>query len=206
MAFFIDRQIDAVHTAQEFVQRWAEAVLRQAARTREVRRRTATDERAYDLGDVPELDPWMLEANRRELWTEEHMLVWSARQLERWRARLAKERNEPAPPENEALKDARDALEHLDEAVLGLEAATPPEDGTRRQQGRALRKLPEQSLSLNIGGDKLFEVLDPEVIDREALAVVASIEAELNDWATDHFAELMRDEQKEEDVETSDPQ
>ncbi|WP_263303448.1 hypothetical protein K5X85_36415 (plasmid) [Streptomyces sp. A144] len=44
------------------------------------------------------------------------------------------------------------------------------------------------------------------MIDREALAVVASIEAELNDWATDHFAELMRDEQKEEDVETSDPQ
>jgi hypothetical protein len=195
MAFFIDPQIDAVHTAQEFVQRWAEAVLRQAARTREVRKRVAADERAYDRGEVPGLDSWMLGANHRERWTEEHMLVWSAHQLERWRARLAKERNEPAPPENEALKDARDALEHLDEAVLGLNAATPPDGGKRKQQGRALRKLPEQAMPLSIGGDKLFEVLDPEVIDREALAVVASIEAELNDWAVDHYAELMRGRQ-----------
>ncbi|MER7195527.1 hypothetical protein [Streptomyces flaveolus] len=193
MAFFIDPQMDALHTAQDFVQRWAEAVLRQAARTREVRKRAAADERAY--GEDPGLDRGTLGANQRELWTEEHMLVWSAHQLERWRARLAKERNEPAPPENEALKDARDALEHLDEAVLGLDAATPPDGGKRKQQGRALRKLPEQALSLSVGGDKLFEVLDPEVIDREALAVVASIEAELNDWAVDHYAELMRDEQ-----------
>ncbi|MFF9601739.1 hypothetical protein ACF1GY_05595 [Streptomyces sp. NPDC014684] len=119
------------------------------------------------------------------------MLVWSAYQ--RWRARLAKERGEPAPQENEALKNARDALEHLDEAVLGMDAATPPDGGERKQTGRALRKLPMQAMSLNVGGDKLFEVLDPEVIDREALAVVASIEAELNDWAADHYAELMRD-------------
>ncbi|MET7816266.1 hypothetical protein ABZT26_36195 [Streptomyces sp. NPDC005395] len=195
MAFFIDPQMDSLHTAQEFVQRWAEAVLRQAARTREARKRVAADERAYDRGEVPGLDSWTLGANQRELWTEEHMLVWSAHQLDRWRARLAKERGEPAPPENEALKDARDALEHLDEAVLGLDSATPPEGGKRKQQGRALRRLPEQAMSLSIGGDKLFEVLDPEVIDREALAVVASIEAELNDWATDQYAELMSDEQ-----------
>ncbi|QKW66093.1 hypothetical protein HUT15_36830 (plasmid) [Streptomyces sp. NA03103] len=197
MAFFIDPQMDALHTAQEFVQRWAEAVLRQAARTREARKKVAADERAYDRGEDPGLDNWTLGANQRELWTEEHMLVWSAHQLERWRARLAKEREEPAPPENEALKDARDALEHLDEAVLGLDSATPPEGGKRKQQGRALRKLPEQTMSLSIGGDKIFEVLDPEVIDREALAVVASIEAELNDWATDHYAELMLDEQED---------
>jgi hypothetical protein len=50
-------------------------------------------------------------------------------------------------------------------------------------------------MSLSIGGDKVFEVLDPEVIDREALAVVASIEAELHDWAVDHYAEVMRGRQ-----------
>ncbi|MET8179744.1 hypothetical protein [Streptomyces sp. NPDC005336] len=192
MAFFIDPQMNALHTAQEFVQRWAEAVLRQAARTREVRKRTAEDERAHERGEDPSLDSWTLNANHRELWTEEHMLVWSAHQLERWRARLAKERGEPAPSENEALKNARDALEHLDEAVLGMDAATSPDGSERKQTGRALRKLPGQAMSLNVGGDKLFEVLDPEMIDREALAVVASIEAELNDWAVDHYAELMR--------------
>ncbi|MGW2918183.1 hypothetical protein ACWDBF_09990 [Streptomyces angustmyceticus] len=192
MAFFIDPQINAQHTAQEFVQRWAEAVLRQAARTREVRKKSAEDDRAHERGEEPGLDSWTLTANHRELWTEEHMLVWAAHQLERWRARLAKERGETAPQENEALKDARDALEHLDEAALGMDAATPPEGAKKQNQGRALRKLPGQAMSLNVGGDKLFEVLDPEVIDREALAVVASIEAELNDWAVDHYAELMR--------------
>ncbi|MFF4726395.1 hypothetical protein ACFY3M_13790 [Streptomyces mirabilis] len=193
MAYFLDPQIGALGAAQEFVQRWAEAVLRQAARTREVRKRTAADERAYDRHEVPSLDTWTLDANQRELWTEEHMLVWSAHQLERWRARLAKERGEPAPQENEALKTARDALEHLDEAALAMDAATPPDGGEKKQKGRALRKLPRQAMSLHVGGGKLFEVLDPEVIDREALAVVASIEAELNDWAADQYAELLRD-------------
>lgn len=193
MAFFIDPQINALHAAEESVQRWAEAVLRQAARTREVRKKTAEAERAYERGDEPSLSSWTLDANHRELWTEEHTLVWSAHQLERWRARLAKERGEPAPQENEALKNARDALEHLDEAVLGMDAATSPDGGERKQTGRALRKLPGQAMSLSVSGDKLFEVLDPEVIDREALAVVASIEAELKDWAVDHYAELMRD-------------
>ncbi|MFG2989142.1 hypothetical protein ACGFZK_07545 [Streptomyces sp. NPDC048257] len=70
--------------------------------------------------------------------------------------------------------------------------ATPPDGGEKKQKGLALLKLPGQAMSLNVGRDKLFEVLDPEVIDREALAVVASIEAELNDWAVDHYAELMR--------------
>ncbi|MFD6936247.1 hypothetical protein ACFWAP_08860 [Streptomyces goshikiensis] len=192
MAFFIDPQMNALDAAESFVQRWAEAVLRQAARTREVRKRTAGDNRAYERGEEPSLDQWTLDANRRELWTEEHMLVWSAHQLERWRARLAQERGEPAPQENEVLKDVRDALEHLDEAVLGVDAATPPEEGKRKQKGRALRKLPGQAMPLHADGGKLFAVLDPEVIDREALSVVASIEAELNDWAIDHYTELMR--------------
>lgn len=56
MAFFVDPQVNATHAAQEFVQRWAEAVLRQAARTREVRKRTAEDEWAYERDEDPSLD------------------------------------------------------------------------------------------------------------------------------------------------------
>lgn len=157
-----------------------------------MRKRAAEDGWAHERREDWSPGGWQVAANYRELWTEEHMLVWSAHQLERWRARLAKEPGEPAPQENQALKNARDALEHLDDASLGESAATPPEAGAGKQQGRALRKLPEQMLSLDIGGVKLFEVLDPEVIDRAALAVVASIEAEPHDQAVDHYAELMR--------------
>lgn len=192
MAFGIEpEEVGAEDTAAEFVQRWAEAVIRQASRTRAIRKKAAQDDWAYERCEDWSPEDWQLAANARELWTEEHMLVWSAYQLERWRARLAKERGHSAPPPNEALKLARDALEHLDEAVLGDYAATPPEGG--RQKGRALRQLPEAMMTLDAGGSKLFEVLDPEVIDREALAVVASIENELNQQAIDYYTDLMRD-------------
>ncbi|MFD6275521.1 hypothetical protein ACFWFI_08115 [Streptomyces sp. NPDC060209] len=74
---------------------------------------------------------------------------------------MAKAREEPAPPENGAPRDARNALEHLDEAVLGEYAATPPKVGKKDQRERALRQLPEQMMSLETSGPKLFGVLEP---------------------------------------------
>ncbi|MFE1909429.1 hypothetical protein ACFW96_38045 [Streptomyces gardneri] len=184
--------LDAEQTAAEFVQRWAEAVLRQAARTRAVRKKTAADDRAYDRNEEWSPSFWQIEANYRELWTEEHMLVWSAHQLERWQARLAKERNQPVPPENKDLRNVRNALEHLDEAALGGYTATPPE-GAGWGQGRSLRNLPDKMMSLDVAGSgTLFEVLDRGMIETAALAVVKSIEDELDQRAMDHYADLMR--------------
>ncbi|GAQ59350.1 hypothetical protein a10_09252 [Streptomyces acidiscabies] len=118
------------------------------------------------------------------------MLVWSAYQLERWRARLAKERGEEPPPESQRLKDARDALEHLDEARLEEDGARPPAD--KGIQGKALRKLPEQFLRFSLGNSKLFEVLDPNKLDEEALEVVASIEKELEAQVLAAYEDLLR--------------
>src|SRR5918998_683258 len=50
------------------------------------------------------------------LWTAQHHLVWAAYQLERWVARLARERGTTAPITDPMLADLRHALEHLDEA------------------------------------------------------------------------------------------
>lgn len=76
------------------------------------------------------------------------------------------------------------------EVDLSRFIATSPEGAGR--VGRSLRELPAQSMPLYSDGIELFGVLDPEVIDRAALAVVASIESDLTDEAVDHYAELMR--------------
>ncbi|WP_433916923.1 hypothetical protein [Streptomyces sp. NBC_01744] len=183
----------AEETAAHFVQVWAEAVLRQAARTREVRKRSAIDERAWERqDDWPGLQTEQIEANWRTVWAEEHTLVWSAYQLERWQARLAKERGEPAPPENKPLRLARNALEHLDELHLEEFSASIPEGKTPKQAKRmAISSFPGEVLSLD--GSVADEVLDHETLDREALNVVRTIQQELDEWAQEQFAELMRD-------------
>lgn len=180
----------AEDVAKHFVQVWAEAVLRQAERTREIRRKAADDSRNYEHNEDWSPTAYELEVNFRTQWAEEHMLVWAAHQLERWRARLAKERGEQVPTENQALKDARDALEHLDEAQLDDEGARSP--AAKGGTGRALRKLPDEVLRFSLGGGTLFEVLDPERLDEEALKIVASIEEELNDWAVAAYEDLIR--------------
>ncbi|MBW5254951.1 hypothetical protein JGS39_39440 [Streptomyces sp. P01-B04] len=107
---------------------------------------------------------------------------------ERWRGRLARERGETPPPENQDLKLARDALEHLDEAAFAAEEARSPAD--RGSAGRALRGLPGQRLRLSLDGSTLFEVLDPERLDQEALKVVKSVEQELAGRAVAAYEDL----------------
>ncbi|MET7563719.1 hypothetical protein ABZS95_26495 [Streptomyces sp. NPDC005479] len=182
---------EAEETARHFVQVWAEAVIRQAERTRAIRKKDAVDSRNYDRNEEWSPDESQLAANYRVLWAEEHTLVWSAYQLEQWRSRLAEERGGSMPPQNQSLKLARDALEHLSEARLEGDAAMPPSD--KGPKGRALRDFPNKMLSLSLGGRRLFEILDPRELDEEALKVVKSIEKELDDWTQAAYEELMRD-------------
>ncbi len=113
--------------------------------------------------------------------------MWCARQLEWWRGRLARERGETPPPEDQDLKLARDTLEQLDEASFAdAEARSPADKGPA---GRALRGLPGQRLCLSLGGS-LFEVLDPERLDQKALEVVKSVEQELADRAVVAYEDL----------------
>ncbi|AMW08714.1 hypothetical protein A4E84_03825 [Streptomyces qaidamensis] len=63
---------------------------------------------------------------------------------------------------------------------------------TASGDGRALRDLPEQQLRLELGGHSLFEVLDAERIDEEALKVVQSIEDELRERAVAAYEDLLR--------------
>lgn len=184
-----DQPTQAEETARHFVRVWAEAVIRQARRARDIRQAGADNWRAHDRGEDFAPSPHELELDFRTQWAEEHLLVWSAHQLERWRGRLARERGETPPPENQDLKLARDALEHLDEAAFVDDAARSP--AATGFAGRALRVLPGQRLRLSLDDGNLFEVLDPEQLDQEALEVVKSVEQELADRAVAAYEDLL---------------
>ncbi|MEH0402911.1 hypothetical protein ACFY7V_03730 [[Kitasatospora] papulosa] len=182
---------DAEELAAHFVRVWAEAVIRQAIRTREVRKRSELDDLAWERNDNWTLTASDLDSNWRRLWAEEHTLVWSAYQLERWQARLAKERGVAAPEENEPLRRARNALEHLDELHLEDYAATVPADVSPKAARRmAISGFPEQMLSFT--GSVAAEVLDPETLDREAMKVVGAIEDELDERAAAAYLDYVR--------------
>ncbi|MFG1626261.1 hypothetical protein [Kribbella sp. NPDC049227] len=118
-----------------------------------------------DLGEV---------ASRvwRQRWTEDHTLVWSIHQLDRWARRLAKERGKPIPDEDPLLRNVRNALEHLDEALFDEEHSAEPGDDPKTN--RSLRNLPGGRLDIATGG-KLFGNL--ELGELEGSLVVISTES-----------------------------
>ncbi|MER5481567.1 hypothetical protein ABT026_32050 [Streptomyces sp. NPDC002734] len=72
-------------------------------------------------------------------------------------------------------------MEHLDEAAFTFDAARSP----------APEGGPEQQLRLELGGRDLFEVLDAERLDDQALKVVRSIEDELGERAAAAYHDLL---------------
>ncbi|MFF8696742.1 hypothetical protein ACF08W_31465 [Streptomyces sp. NPDC015144] len=174
---------EAELAAKTMVQIWAEAVVRQAAVARANRKKDDAAFRNYERGETwsPDFED-ELGATWRTRWASEHILVWSAHQLERWAIRLADLQGTEQPEENKKLKAVRDALEHLDEADLTETTATAPTPQRKNDpKGRALRNdFPNESMSLGLGGRKLFDLLDPEELDKTALKILRQIRKEVD--------------------------
>lgn len=160
--------------------------MRQVERVREMREKDRKLFRSYERMDgiysPGELD---LAKSARELFAEEHTLVWAAFQVERWSERLAEERSDDPPPRDEVLANVRNALEHLDEAEFEGGHAVPGYSGNR-----SLRKLPGARLALYSHNGLAFGLIDPHELERRALAVVEAIEDELMEEAADRWAEM----------------
>ena len=166
-----------------FARSWAEALLQRVRDVRQVRAEDAEIVRAYD-----QLDEWAPSADQlayvfRKVWAAEHTMVWTAFQLERWTRRLAQERGLPEPTEDPVLKLARDALEHLDDAsFVDGEAVADPFDKRKGRSLRALGRLPIQvSAHLVIGQ------VDPDDLERRAMALVRSIENDMEQQIRDYL-------------------
>ncbi|USQ81570.1 hypothetical protein NF556_07970 [Ornithinimicrobium faecis] len=176
-----------------FVRAWAESTIRQVQRVREIKQQAARLnrqlDREWDRDLATELEPlW------RQNWTEEHSLIWALHQLERWTSRLARERGIELPEANAKLRDLRNALEHLDEAVL--ENGHLAEAGEDPQKNRSLRRLPGASITIATSGRvfgtfdlqelevlarEQFERMEDEAFEREEAEIEAAIDSYVDD-------------------------
>jgi hypothetical protein len=111
-------------------------------------------------------------------------LVWASYQLERWNRQLSVARRETPPAEDAVLKQVRNALEHLEDAQFFNDTAT-----ARPGDKRALAKLGGLPVVLADGGP-VFELIDPDDLERRAVAVVRSVQDRLDQEAADWFAEF----------------
>jgi hypothetical protein len=184
-----------------FVRTWAEAVLREVKRVRKIRKKDAEDSRDHDR-----MEDWSptqedLERNFRTVWAEEHTLVWAAHQLERWSQRLARERGQEPPEADPVLKSVRNALEHLDDAefkdLYAIPRELPGEDADKRKSkddpNRSLRALPDSRLTIAVGGELAFGLIDANELEGRALAVVRGVEDELEQEVIDRYLALLED-------------
>jgi hypothetical protein len=186
-----------------FVRTWAEAVLREVERVREIRKKEATDSRNYER-----MEDWSptqedLERNFRSAWAEEHTLVWAAHQLEQWSQRLARERCQEPPEGDPVLRRVRNALEHLDDAEFEGFYAVPgeilSEDASKSKRkskcdrNSSLRALPDSRLTIAVGGELAFGLIDAKELESRALAVVRGIENELEQDAIDRYLAMLED-------------
>lgn len=123
-------------------------MLRQAERARAVRERSAREWRQFDYMEDWSPTSEELDTTFREQWAEEHTLVWTAHQLERWEGRLRKERGEAPVEPDELLKNVRDALEHLDEVDFRAGSAVPPDAAGEESPARRYADCRESSSGL----------------------------------------------------------
>ncbi|SEP29678.1 hypothetical protein [Trujillonella endophytica] len=181
----------AEETAEALVDVWVEEVRRLVPEVQAVREKYDRDSRAMDRNDSwPPLTEEDMFANWRRLWAAQHHLVWAAYQLERWVARLARERRQKKPKPDPVLADLRNALEHLDEADLDEFTAMATSNPARTT---SLRKLPGGQLLIGTGGNprRLFNLIDSAEIEERAWAVTTStdrLEQEGEDYAHDLMA------------------
>jgi hypothetical protein len=148
-----------------------------------VREKYDRDSRAMDRNDSwPPLTGHDMFANWRRLWAAQHHLVWAAHQLERWVARLARERRKKVPKPDPVLADLRNALEHLDEST-----ATASSNPART---KSLRKLLGSQLLIGTGANpgRLFDLIDSEEIEQRAWTSTDRLEQEAEDYVADRRA------------------
>lgn len=178
-----------------FVRTWAEAVLRQVERARDARNKWRQDNRNWERMEDWSPTEQDVDKSFRRMWAEEHMLIWTAYQLEQWQEHLAVQQGTEPPERDEKLRLLRNALEHLSEATFDESHAVVPPTATPKQFP-ALRKLGGLAISSEVSG------IPPEVVEERALHAVATAQTALEDaineaaqedfitrWIEDHRGE-----------------
>lgn len=179
--------------ARMFTQRWADGTLRQATRLRQALHRASSLDRAYERMDDPTLTEWDIAAKIDEVWIEQHLLMVSAQQFEKWAKRMAGARDEIRPEEDRLMRLLRNSLEHLDEAELNDVEALPGPSGNR-----SLRDLPGGRLPLGVtlGADKVLvcDLVELDEIEKNCRQLANEILDEIEGPAIDAYIDWMIDD------------
>lgn len=173
---------DGGNVVFEAVRAWAEHVLRQAERVDEAHQKRdwinyALDNAEPDWG----LDEHMYGERARALWAEQVTLVWAAHQLHQWLRRLDQERGSAPRDWDTSLRNWRDALEHLDDAVIDA-TGTAQADPSRPKGDRALRALGGSMLMFNLR-------LDTHSLSAPARGLLGSLDDMQDELAEDVYAQ-----------------
>lgn len=179
--------------ARLFAQRWADGTLRQATRLRDALQRASSLDRAYERMDDPTLTEWDIAARIDEVWVEQHLLMVSAQQFEKWAKRMAEARGETRPEEDRLMRLLRNSLEHLDEAELNDIEALPGLSGNR-----SLRDLPGSRLPLGVtlGTDKVMvcDLVELDAIETNCRQLANEILDEIERPVIDAYIQRMIDD------------
>lgn len=166
-----------------FARAWAEStvgLLKAASLKRAALHRLEDEPAEAD----PATDP-ALQRAVRDAWTTECMLILSAAQLESWIRVLFRARDRRVPDQHPSLTALRNAVEHLDEAVLDDEAfIARPRTPKARKSG--VGALPGGQLRLYVAEDeKLLGVITAGELDALANGLLNELAREDEEWLTD---------------------
>ncbi|WP_033440899.1 hypothetical protein [Saccharothrix sp. NRRL B-16314] len=179
--------------ARMFTQRWADGTLRQATRLRHALRQASSFDKAYERMDDATLTEWDIAAKIDEVWIEQHLLMVSAQQFEKWAKRMAEARGGTRPAEDRLMRLLRNSLEHLDEAELNDFEALPGPSGNR-----SLRDLPGGRLPLGVTlrADRVLvcDLVELDEIEKNCRQLANQILDEVEGPAIDAYIDWMIDD------------
>lgn len=135
----------------------------------------------------------------RTKWTADATVIWTARHVDRWTAKLAQLTGQPEPVPVPALRTLRNALEHLDEAVFDEDEddgyATVPPTATRKKF--ALADLPNGRLLVGTEAvAKFYGLIEVDALRELASTLTARLDGLMDELASDYYAQQIIDERR----------
>lgn len=181
-----------------FARAWSERLEGELAASVEATRSLDAMWRAYDHGD-DWIDQFALDKAFRTKWSADATVIWTARHVDRWTAKLAQMTGQPEPVPVPALRTLRNALEHLDEAVFDEDEddgyATVPPTATRKKF--ALADLPNGRLLIGTEASaKLYGLIEVDALRELASTLTARLDGLMDEMASDYYAQQIIDERR----------
>lgn len=166
---------------------WAERTANALREAQELRERFRTLDRQYERMDSDFLTWEDVQKAFSAVWTAECLLIVTASQFELWLTKLHLARNRSAPERLPYLRELRNSVVHLDEAIIDEEewVATA---GSRAGERSGIGALPGAQLSLWLNGSgDVLNVISADALEAYVDSLLDELARELDDYASDWY-------------------